>query len=86
MAIPIATWPQTIAYLIVVAFVETLIDSPKRGEMTEFAGSLIFLLNIAFPYNRAIYGEGSGPRPAADPASDPASRPPDRPGAESRQV
>lgn len=58
MAIPIATTPQTIAYIVVVAVVETLIDSPKRGEMTEFAGSIIFLLNIAFPYNRRIYGEG----------------------------
>lgn len=60
MAIPIATWPQTLAYLLIVAFVETLIDSPKRGEMTEFAGSLVFLLNIAFPYNRAIYGGEPG--------------------------
>ena len=63
LAIPIATWPQTIAYLVVVAFVETLIDSPKRGEITEFAGAIVFLLNIAFPYNRAIYGEGDADDP-----------------------
>ena len=85
MAIPIATWPQTIAYLIVVAFVETLIDSPKRGEMTEFAGSLIFLLNIAFPYNRTIYGEGSGPD-STDPSTDPAGSPRDSAGPASRQA
>lgn len=81
LAIPIATWPQTIAYLVVVAFVETLIDSPKRGEMTEFAGSLIFLLNIAFPYNRTIYGEGSGQG-----STDEIAGPHDRAGQDSRRA
>lgn len=78
LGIPIATVPQTIAYLVVVAFVETLIDSPKRGEMTEFAGSLVFLLNIAFPYNRAIYGEGDAddPPPGSAPLADAAAAPP----------
>ena len=63
LGIPIATGPQTLAYLIIVTVVETLIDSPKRGEITEFAGAIVFLLNIAFPYNRAIYGEGDADDP-----------------------
>ena len=75
LGIPIATYPQTIAYLVVVAFVESLIDSPKRGEMTEFAGSLVFLLNIAFPYNRSLYGESDGDEPTQpDDRIDPARR------------
>ena len=32
----------------VVAVVELLIDSSKRGEMTEFAGAIVFMLNVVF--------------------------------------
>jgi hypothetical protein len=60
-AIPIATTTQTIAYIVIVAVVESLIDSPKRGEMTEFGGAIVFLLNVALPLNRHLYGE---PAPA----------------------
>ncbi len=42
-------------YLLILATVELLIDSGKRGEMTEFAGSIMFALNIAFPYNPEIF-------------------------------
>ena len=58
---------QTVAYIVVVAVVEGLIDSPKRGEMTEFAGAIVFLLNIAFPYNRSLYR--TGPDAVADSGS-----------------
>ena len=44
-----------IGYLLVVATVELLIDSSKRGEMTEFAGSIIFALNVIYPYNAEIF-------------------------------
>ena len=59
-AIPMATTTQTVAYIAIVAIVELLIDSPKRGEMTEFAGATVFMLNVLFPYNRAIFGETWG--------------------------
>ena len=52
------TMPQNyhiVGYILVVAIVELLVDSSKRGEMTEFAGSIIFMLNIAFPYNAANF-------------------------------
>ena len=42
-------------YLLVLATVELLIDSSKRGEMTEFAGSIIFALNITYPWNPEIF-------------------------------
>ena len=42
-------------YLLIVATVELLIDSSKRGEMTEFAGSIMFALNITYPYNPEIF-------------------------------
>lgn len=42
-------------YLLIVATVELLIDSSKRGEMTEFAGSIMFALNVIYPYNRDIF-------------------------------
>jgi hypothetical protein len=42
-------------YLLIVATVELLIDSSKRGEMTEFAGSIMFALNVIYPYNPEIF-------------------------------
>lgn len=65
-AIPVPTTYQIVAYLAVVAVVELLIDSSKRGEMTEFGGAIVFMLNVVFPANRHIYdprrgiGRGTG--------------------------
>jgi hypothetical protein len=55
MAIPMPRNYHVIGYIVVVACVELLVDSSKRGEITEFAGSIVFLLNVAFPYNREIF-------------------------------
>lgn len=71
-AIPIPTAYQVVAYLAVVAVVELLIDSSKRGEMTEFAGAIVFLLNIVFAANRHIYDPVSSAGTAA--AQPPARR------------
>ena len=54
-AIPMPTVYQVGAYLVVVGVVELLIDSSKRGEMTEFAGAIVFMLNVVFAANRHIY-------------------------------
>ncbi len=54
-AIPMPRNVHIIGYLVVIATVELLIDSSKRGEMTEFAGAIVFLLNVAFPYNSRIF-------------------------------
>jgi hypothetical protein len=61
-AIPMPENYHIAGYLIVLACVELLIDSSKRGEMTEFAGSIIFLLNVAYPYNNKIF-ESDAARP-----------------------
>lgn len=53
--IPIARNYQIWAYVLLALLVEVLIksftDAPRRGELTEFAGYFIVLLNIIFPYN-----------------------------------
>ena len=54
-AIPMPRNYQVIGYLVVVASAELLIDSSKRGEITEFAGSIIFLLNVVYPDNPEIF-------------------------------
>jgi hypothetical protein len=64
-AIPMPTVYQVLAYLVVVAVVELLIDSSKRGEMTEFAGAIVFMLNVVFPANRHIYDPGGSGRVGA---------------------
>jgi len=61
LAIPMPANYHIAGYLIVVACVELLIDSSKRGEMTEFAASIVFLLNVAYPYNRDIFRNDSDP-------------------------
>jgi hypothetical protein len=63
-AIPIPAAYQVVAYVAVVAVVELLIDSSKRGEMTEFAGAIIFMLNVVLPANRHIYRGGPAEHPS----------------------
>ena len=55
IAAPMPRNYQIIGYLLVVATVELLVDSSKRGEMTEFAGSIMFALNVIYPYNPEIF-------------------------------
>ena len=55
LAIPIAQNYQVVAYITLLIVVQVLMASSKKGEMLEFAGSIIFLLNVVFPYNRSIF-------------------------------
>ncbi len=55
LAIPIAQNYQVAAYIILLVLVQGLMASSKKGEMLEFAGSIIFLLNVAYPYNKALF-------------------------------
>ncbi|MCK5697291.1 MAG: hypothetical protein KAI02_03960 [Gammaproteobacteria bacterium] len=52
LAIPIAQNYQIVAYIALLIVVQVLMASSKKGEMLEFAGSIIFLLNVAYPYNK----------------------------------
>jgi hypothetical protein len=61
LAVPMPRNIHIVGYLVVVAVVETLVDSSKRGELTEFAGSMVFLLNIWYPSNQHIYDPSLGP-------------------------
>ncbi len=54
-AVPIAKPYQVVSYILVIVLVQLLMVSSKRGEMSEFAGSFLFLLNIAFPYNHGLF-------------------------------
>lgn len=59
IAAPMPRNYQIAGYLLVVAVVELLVDSSKRGEMTEFAGSIIFALNVIYPYNYELFDPAS---------------------------
>ncbi len=54
-AVPIAQNYQIIAYVVLLVLVQGLMASSKKGEMLEFAGSIIFLLNVAYPYNKTNF-------------------------------
>lgn len=54
-AVPIAQNYQIAAYIVLLLVVQVLMASSKKGEMLEFAGSIIFLLNVAFPYNKSNF-------------------------------
>jgi hypothetical protein len=54
-AVPIAKTYQVISYFAVLILIQTLLDDPKKGEIVEFAGSFLFFLNIAFPYNQKLF-------------------------------
>lgn len=55
LAVPIAQNYQIAAYVILLILVQVIMASSKKGEMLEFAGSVIFLLNVAFPYNQSNF-------------------------------
>ncbi len=63
-AVPIAKPYQVISYLIMLAVVQGILDDPKKGELAEFAGSFLFFLNIAFPYNRDLFQPNSANKSA----------------------
>jgi hypothetical protein len=54
-AVPIATPYQVVSYLIMLTVIQVIMDDSKRGELAEFAGSFLFFLNIAFPYNQELF-------------------------------
>lgn len=54
-AVPIAKPYQVISYLAALILIQVVLDDPKKGELAEFAGSFLFFLNIAFPYNRELF-------------------------------
>ena len=54
-AVPIAKPYQVISYLVILVLIQIVMNSSKRGELAEFAGSFLFLLNIAFPYNKELF-------------------------------
>jgi hypothetical protein len=54
-AVPIAQNYQIIAYVVLLILVQGLMASSKKGEMLEFAGSIIFLLNVVYPYNKTNF-------------------------------
>ncbi len=54
-AVPIAQNYQIVAYIVLLLLVQVIMASSKKGEMLEFAGSVIFLLNVAFPYNKSNF-------------------------------
>lgn len=60
LGIPMPRNYQIVAYVFVLAIAELVIDSPRRGEITEFGGSLIFMLNVVFPSNGAIFEVDTG--------------------------
>lgn len=55
IAAPMPQNYQVVGYLAVVAAVELLIDHSKRGEMTEFAGAIMFALNVIYPDNENLF-------------------------------
>ncbi|MCU7938800.1 MAG: hypothetical protein KZQ64_09505 [gamma proteobacterium symbiont of Bathyaustriella thionipta] len=54
-AVPIAQNYQIVAYIALLLLIQVLMASSKKGEMLEFAGSVIFLLNVVYPYNKANF-------------------------------
>lgn len=58
-AIPVPRAIHTVAWLILIACTEGgVIASKKSGELTEFGGSLLFLLIFLFPLNAGIFACG----------------------------
>lgn len=55
LAFPLPKNYQIISYIVALAVIELLIDSSKRGEMTEFIISFIVFLNLMYPRNNWLF-------------------------------
>lgn len=55
MAVPMPENHHIIAWISLLAVVELLVDHSKRGELIEFGGTWIFLLNVTYAYNAKIF-------------------------------
>ena len=54
-AIPIATNYQVAAIILTLLLVQVSMNSSRKPELLEFAGSFLFLLIVAFPENRSLF-------------------------------
>lgn len=55
LAVPIPQNHQIIAYVIAVLVIQILMTSGKKGEMLEVIGSMLLVINLAYPYNKDIF-------------------------------
>lgn len=55
MAVPMPENHHIIAWICLLAVVELLVDHSKRGELIEFGGTWIFLINVLYAYNAKIF-------------------------------
>ncbi len=62
LAVPMPKNYHIIGYVAIVVIVELLMEHSKKGELTEFAGSFLFMLNIAFPHNSENFQSSALPR------------------------
>lgn len=53
--VPIPRGYHIIAYFVLLLVVELVMESSKKGELTEFVGSFIVFMNLLNPINREIY-------------------------------
>ena len=54
-AIPIATNYQIAAIILALLLIQVSMNSSRKPELLEFAGSFLFLLIVAFPENRSLF-------------------------------
>ena len=54
-AVPIPQNHQIIAYAVAVLVIQVLMTSGKKGELLEVVGSMLFVINLAYPYNKDIF-------------------------------
>ena len=63
-AVPIPKRYHIVGYLVLLLLVEVVVknfsDTGRRGELTEFGGSFLVMLNIAFPLNASNFLSKSG--------------------------
>lgn len=55
LAVPIPQAHQVIAYVVAIVIIQVLMTSGKKGELIEIAGSMLFVINLMYPYNKKIF-------------------------------
>ena len=55
LGIPVPQWHQVVICIVMFIITQVLMTSSKKGEMSELAGAINFVIILSYPYNKAVF-------------------------------
>ena len=55
LGVPVPQWHQVVICIVMFIIAQVLMTSSKKGEMSELAGAMNFVIIFSYPYNKAVF-------------------------------